>query len=92
MTEAKDAIRLKTRQAKPAKSEINLEGSKESPVVNPAFYIKNWNANGAKILVNGKAHANYRVGINRRLEGHDLVVFVNINEVVPVNITILPPN
>ena len=69
---------------------MTLKGSKDSPVLNPAFCIKNWHANGAQILVNGKAYVNYRAGINRELEGNDLVVFVNINEVVPVNITILP--
>ncbi len=73
-----------------AKFEINLKGSKESPVLNPAFYIKNWNVNGARILVNGKAYVNYRAGINRELKGNDLVVFVTIHEVVPVNITISP--
>ena len=83
---------IENASGKATKSEINLEGSKGSPVLNPAFYIKNWNANGAKILVNGKAHVTYRAGINRRLEGHDLVVFLSINEVVPVNITILPPD
>ena len=83
---------LANTSGKATKSEINLAGSKESPVVNPAFYIKNWNANGAKILVNGKAHVNYKTGIHRRLEGDDLVVFVGINEVVPVNLTIVPPN
>jgi hypothetical protein len=71
-------------------SEIHLKGSEDSPVLNPAFYIKNWNANGAKVLVNGKDYVNYRAGINRELEGNDLVVFVTINEVVPVDITILP--
>ena len=70
--------------------EMTLKGSKDSPVLNPAFCIKNWHANGAQILVNGKAYVNCRAGINRELEGNDLVVFVNINEVVPVNITILP--
>ncbi|MCD6392425.1 MAG: LamG domain-containing protein [Planctomycetes bacterium] len=75
---------------KPSQIKINLKGSKDSPVANPAFYIKNWNANGARILVNGKVYANYRAGINRELEGNDLVVFVTINEVVPVNITISP--
>ena len=70
-------------------SEITLKGSKDSPVFNPAFYIKNWNANGAKIRVNGKAYANYKVGVNRKLEGTDLVVFLNISEVVPVNISIV---
>jgi len=74
---------------KPSQIKINLKGSKDSPVANPAFYIKNWNANGATIRVNGKAYPNYKVGINRTLEGTDLVMFINISKVVPVSITIL---
>ncbi len=81
---------IENMSGKSSQIKIHLKGSKDSPVANPAFYIKNWNANGAKVLVNGKAYANYRAGINRELEGNDLVVFVTINEVVPVNITILP--
>ncbi|WP_197171995.1 LamG domain-containing protein [Novipirellula aureliae] len=81
---------LENTSGKAAKAEINLGGSKESPVLNPAFSIKNWHAAGARILVNGKVHDNYRAGINRKLEGNDLVVFVDIHELVPVNITILP--
>ena len=74
---------------KSSRIEINLKGSKDSPVFNPAFYIKNWNANGARIRVNGKVYPHYKVGINHELEGTDLVVFVNISDVIPVNITIL---
>ena len=74
----------------PKTAKIRLAGSKDSPISNPAFYIKNWHANGARILVNEKAYANYKTGINSKLEGTDLVVFVTINEVVSVNITIVP--
>lgn len=81
---------IENMSGKSSQIKINLKGSKDSPVANPAFYIKNWNANGARVLVNGKADANYRAGINRELEGNDLVVFVTINKVVPVKITILP--
>ncbi|MCF7973801.1 MAG: LamG domain-containing protein [Phycisphaerae bacterium] len=68
---------------------ITLKGSKDSPVFNPAFRIKNWNAKGATLLVNGKAH-DYKTGINRELEGTDLIVFVTVSETVPVTITITP--
>jgi len=70
--------------------EITLQGSKESPVINPAIFVKNWNSNSAKILVNGKETKNCRIGINHELEGNDLVLFISINEVKPLKITILP--
>jgi len=67
---------------------LTLKGSKDSPVINPAIIVKNWNSNGAKILVNGKETKNCKVGINHQLDGDDLVVYISLNEEVPVIITI----
>jgi hypothetical protein len=53
-----------------------LKGSKDSPVINPAILVKNWNSNGAKILVNGKAYKNSKVGINHQLDGDDLIIYI----------------
>jgi hypothetical protein len=75
---------------KAGKAEIVLEGSKDSPVINPAIYVKSWNSNGARILVNGRESKNTRAGISPKLEGTDLVVFVFANEKAPVRIAILP--
>ena len=71
-------------------AEITLKGSKESPVINPAVFVKNWNSDRAKVLVNGKEVGNCKVGINNELEGNDLVLFITVSEVKPVKITILP--
>ena len=68
--------------------EMTLEGSKESPVVNPAIRVKNWNSDEAKILVNGKPGDQCRIGFNYELDGTDLVVFVSINETAPVRISV----
>jgi len=73
-----------------SKAEILLKGSKDSPVINPAVYIKNWNSEGGKILVNGKEFKNYKVGVNHELDGTDLCLFISINDIAPVRITILP--
>ena len=67
---------------------LTLKGSKDSPVINPAIVVKNWNSNGAKILVNGKESKNSKVGINHQLDGDDLVLYISLNEEVPVIITI----
>lgn len=81
---------IENRSGIACESELDLEASRASPVVNPAFYIKNWNAEGAKIVVNGKTSAGCKVGIHRKLSGSDLIVFLNINEAVPIHISILP--
>jgi len=70
--------------------ELTLEGSKDSPVINPAIFIKNWNHDGAKVLVDGKPLKECRVGINQELGGTDLVVYLAYNGVNQINISILP--
>jgi len=74
---------------KSQKVEITLKGSKDSPVINPAFYIKNWNSEVAKIMVNGK-ETKCRIGINHELDGTDLVIFIPLIETKTETITILP--
>ena len=68
--------------------EISLHGSKESPLVNPAIRIKNWNADTAKVLVNGKPSDEVRLGFNHGLEGTDLTLFVLANIAEPLKITV----
>ena len=68
--------------------EFILKGSKSSPVINPAIIVKNWNSTGAKIFVNGIENKNSKVGINHKLDGDDLVIYIPLNEDVPVIITI----
>ncbi len=72
------------------KCEITLSGNEESPISNPAFLIKNWNAETATVLVNGKAAKEARIGINHELEGSDLVVFLFMESNKHVEIAILP--
>lgn len=68
--------------------EITLQGSKDSPVVNPAIRVKGWNSDGAEILVNGKPDTKCRTGFHHELDGTDLVLFMFINETTPVKISI----
>lgn len=67
---------------------ISLQGSQQSPVINPAIRIKNWNADTAKVLVNGKPGGDVRLGFHQGIEGTDLIVFLFLNETVPVQITV----
>jgi len=68
--------------------ELKLSGSKESPIVNPAFHIQNWNAKGAKVRLDGKEFNNSRVGINHELGGDDLTVFLFLKATSAINISI----
>ena len=71
-------------------ADFTIQGSKDSPIINPAIFVKNWNGNGAKILVNGKENKACRIGINHQLNGDDLVVYLPIKENIPVKILIIP--
>jgi hypothetical protein len=68
--------------------DISLQGSKDSPIVNPAIHVKNWNSEAATVLVNGKPTDNVRLGFHHGLEGTDLILFVFTTDTAPLKITI----
>lgn len=72
------------------KLEITLDGSKESPVNNPAFVINNWNSDKATVMINGKPAKDARIGINHELEGDNLVLFLFYKSTKNVTVTITP--
>lgn len=74
----------------PIPLDIKLSGSKDSPVINPAFYVKNWNAKKAMVYVNGEKWEDCGTGILNKLEGTDLVIFLWLKSESPVHIKILP--
>lgn len=82
--------RLNNETGKPMPVEFTVLGSKASPVMNPVFHIKNWQAEGAMILKDGKAFKACEIGINHQLEGTDLVVFLWLETDAPVKISIVP--
>jgi len=63
------------------KLKFSLQASSDSPVVNPAFVIKNWGDHKALLKVNGKAISQgkaFRVGHIRRINQYDLVVWLEL--------------
>jgi hypothetical protein len=81
---------LENSSQKSVKAEFVIKGTKESPIINPAIFVKNWNSKTARVLVNGKENKNVRVGINSELEGYDLILYISVKEDKPLTITILP--
>jgi len=75
---------------KPIDLHFTINASKDSPVHNPAFFIKDWNAEEAEIWINGKKFKDYRSGINHELEGTDLVIFLWIQSDDKINVSIQP--
>jgi hypothetical protein len=69
---------------------FTIQGSKESPVINPAFHINNWHARGAQVLVNDIEFEKCEIGINQRLEGTDLIVFLWMETESNLRISLMP--
>ncbi|GAI16034.1 unnamed protein product, partial [marine sediment metagenome] len=89
-------------------SEVTFElaASKESPLVNPAFILKNWGKAEALLKINGReikrgllprlasrdaeASKDFRFGHHHTLEGCDLVVWIKTESTEPTQITLTP--
>jgi len=70
---------------------LKLAADKDSPVVNPAFVIKNWGDSDVQLKINGKQAAqgkNFRSGVQHNLDGTDLIVWVKTETIKPVKISI----
>jgi hypothetical protein len=65
--------------AAPAALAFTLAGSPQSPVLNPAFVVKNWGDADAKLTLDGKPiprGKDFRFGHRQTLEGTDLIVWI----------------
>ena len=71
--------------------EITLSGSKDTPILNPAFVIKNWGENKAEISINGVAtptSKNLRYDFRDSLNAVDLIVWARTESTAKTTITI----
>jgi hypothetical protein len=82
--------RFQNSRGKAGPLNFTLKGSEDSPVHNPAFYIRNWNADAAVILVDGREWKDSRVGIHQELHGTDLIVFLRMQRDSTVRVSIKP--
>ncbi len=67
-------------------NELNLNfkinASEKSPLINPCFVIKNWDENKPSLIINDLPQIegkDYRIGIERTLEGNYLIIWTNLN-------------
>lgn len=73
--------------------EIELSAGEESPVVNPAFVIKNWGNYSAGLKINGteiEHSENFRTGKKTTLEGTYLIVWIRAESTSPIKIILTP--
>ena len=73
--------------------EMEIATDKNSPLVNPAFVIKGWGSKDASVKVNGKKlkrGEKVRIGHRDRLEGTDLIIWIEAEMVKPTKISVSP--
>jgi hypothetical protein len=71
--------------------ELTIKGSEESPLINPAFIVKNWGNQPATLSINGKnmmQGEDFRLGIRRGQDGDDLILWIRLNRQGPVEISL----
>ena len=69
--------------------ELKIAATEESPVVNPAFVIKDWGQSGARLKIDGKKikrGGDFRFGHYHKLNGSDLIVWIKKEATKPVTI------
>jgi hypothetical protein len=80
-------------KSNPSTLEFELAASDKSPVVNPAFVVKDWGEGGARLKINGenvRRRRNFRLGHNHRLEGSDLVVWIKAKSTKSITLSLSP--
>lgn len=74
---------------------FELMADKDSPVVNPAFVIKNWGDRSADLEINGskaKVGKDFRFGRRNSLKTYDLIVWVRVESSKLLEISLTPGN
>jgi hypothetical protein len=82
-------VEKNTGNAAPLK--LLMNGTEESPLINPAIIIKNWGNHLSTIKVDGKSLAqgkDFKQGIRKTSEGDDLILWFKLNGKGKVEITV----
>jgi hypothetical protein len=72
---------------------FTLDASAEHPLYHPAFIIKNWGDQPARVSVNGRERPvgpGLRTGIRRTIDGIDLIVWLDLESTAPVQLVVSP--
>jgi len=72
---------------------MKLEGSAESPILNPAFVVENWGPGAAALRLNGREipeGKDFRIGHVRRVNTYDLVVWIKLESSASATFELTP--
>jgi hypothetical protein len=84
---------INKRSGKPGKLAFCIAGSKERPIINPALVIRNWGECDVALELNGKKierGQSFRFGHHHALEGSDLIVWIKIESMEPIRVSLSP--
>jgi len=73
--------------------ELELAADKDSPVVNPAFVVKNWGEHPVTLTIDNRRMTrgrNFRFGHRDTMESRDLVVWTRIESSAPIKLSFRP--
>ena len=68
---------------------FTISGSEKSPILNPAFVVKNWGNSQVDIKINGEVMEqgkDLRVGYNNNLESVDMIVWMRYDDTGDLNV------
>ncbi len=68
--------------------EVRLEANASSPAIHPAFRVRGWNGGTPRVFLNGKECPDARLGLDRRLEGDNLIIYLPVEAKSPLTIRI----
>ena len=86
-------VLVRNASTEPERLTLELDGSEESPIVNPAFIVENWGSSAAELSIGGRAIERgkaFRFGHRHRLEGIDLVVWLRVESAKPLQVSLAP--
>ena len=78
---------------KPAALQMEVSASPASPLVHPAFVIRNWGEAKPQLILDGqeiKPGKDFRIGRRNQPESSDLIVWIKMRATEPVRITLNP--
>lgn len=75
---------------KPKAFEVRLMAEASALAIHPVLRVRGWNGEKPRVLVNGKECPEARVGLDRRLEGDHLIVFLPIEAKSALAVRIVP--
>ena len=73
--------------------ELDIPATEESPIINPAFVIKNWGESDVELSIDGskiERGSDFRVGHYHALEGSNLIVWLKMEAMKPTKMTFAP--